>query len=191
MSADVQFIGGDRLRQVLQQLADRGSNAEPAMRSVSMTLLRESERIFAAQGKGVGLDEEWQPLSEVTKHRRALGNTRSGRQYGKNGKELKSYTAARSGLMQILVNTNNLVRSLTPAHSSRDARVTTSVEYAATMFYGAKQGQFGRDRRNHPLPWGDIPARRFLPLRGTGSDLRLTEPAERAVIENLMDYLRP
>ena len=36
--------------------------------------------------------------------------------------------------------------------------------YAGTHQFGAKQGQYGRDRRNHPIPWGDIPARPFLGL---------------------------
>lgn len=34
--------------------------------------------------------------------------------------------------------------------------------YAATQQFGARQGQFGRTRRNAPIPWGDIPARPFI-----------------------------
>ena len=40
--------------------------------------------------------------------------------------------------------------------------LSTNVEYAVVQQFGAKQGAFGRDKRNHPLPWGDIPARPFL-----------------------------
>lgn len=37
-------------------------------------------------------------------------------------------------------------------------------EYAAVHQFGAKQGEFGRTRRNAPIPWGDIPARPFIGL---------------------------
>jgi phage gpG-like protein len=45
---------------------------------------------------------------------------------------------------------------------SDQVTLSTNVEYAAVQQFGAKQGAFGRDKRNHPLPWGDIPARPFL-----------------------------
>lgn len=40
----------------------------------------------------------------------------------------------------------------------------SALEYSGVMQNGAKQGAFGRDKRNHPLPWGDIPARVWLGL---------------------------
>lgn len=42
--------------------------------------------------------------------------------------------------------------------------IGSSLEYSGVMQHGAKQGAFGRDSRNHPLPWGDIPARVWLGL---------------------------
>lgn len=42
--------------------------------------------------------------------------------------------------------------------------IGSSLEYSAVMQNGAKQGAFGKDKRNHPLPWGDIPARVWLGL---------------------------
>jgi phage gpG-like protein len=48
---------------------------------------------------------------------------------------------------------------------SRDSvEVGSALEYSAVMQHGAKKGAFGRDSRNHPIPWGDIPARVWLGL---------------------------
>ena len=38
----------------------------------------------------------------------------------------------------------------------------TNKKYAPTVNYGAKKGQYGRTSRNTPIPWGEIPARRFV-----------------------------
>lgn len=40
--------------------------------------------------------------------------------------------------------------------------VGSNLEYAGVMQTGAPQGAFGHDSRNHPIPWGNIPARVWL-----------------------------
>jgi phage gpG-like protein len=191
MQPEFKIIGSSELDAALRRVASSMEDASPAMRAVSLVLLRESERIFAQEGRGVGLDQEWAPLSEVTKHRRALMQS-GGRQYGKNGKQLPRYTSAAGGLMNILQVSGKLASSVTPTSSAHSAGLTTNRRYAATMFFGARQGQFGRDQRNHPLPWGDIPGRVFFPLRDIHSGgARLTEPAERSVLEVLMQHFVP
>jgi len=47
---------------------------------------------------------------------------------------------------------------------AQGVEVGSALEYSAVMQDGAKQGAFGNDSRNHPLPWGDIPARVWLGL---------------------------
>lgn len=47
---------------------------------------------------------------------------------------------------------------------AQGVEVGSGLEYSAVMQNGAKQGAFGRDSRNHPLPWGDIPSRVLLGL---------------------------
>lgn len=190
MSIEGEIIGAEALQSILRQLAQRSENPGPAMKSVAATLLRETERIFAQEGKGVGLDEAWQSLSEVTIHQRALAAS-GGRQHGKDGRELKRYSQAANGLMKILQRSSKLAASIEASSDSHEARLGTNRVYAKTMFYGAKKGQFGRDGRNHPIPWGDIPARPYFPVKGSSNNYQLTEPAGRAVIENLMDYLKP
>jgi phage virion morphogenesis protein len=46
----------------------------------------------------------------------------------------------------------------------------TNVEYAPPHQYGAEQGEFGRNSRGAPIPWGDVPARPFLPTEGLPED---------------------
>lgn len=190
MTFRTEIIGEDVLRAALRQLAERATDARPAMESVSQALLRETERIFDREGKGVGLARDWPALSEVTKHQRALAQSR-GRQYGKNGKELASYANAKSGVMKILQVSGKLAASIQPVANAHEAGLTTNRVYAGTMFFGAKKGQFGRDRRNHPLPWGDIPGRVFFPVKAEGNDFALTGTAERSVLEILERYLEP
>lgn len=166
MELKFRIVGGPQLQAALERVANNAHDASPAMRAISMVLLRESERIFAKEGRGVGLDQPWAPLSETTKKRRAA----------KSG----------AGRMKILQDTGKLVSSLTPTSTSNSASLTTNRVYAATMFFGAKQGEFGRDRRNHPLPWGNIHSRVFLPLRDIHSgSAKLTEPAENSMFEVL------
>ena len=41
--------------------------------------------------------------------------------------------------------------------------IGTNAKQAAMMNYGAKQGEFGKSKRNTPIPWGNIPPRQFMP----------------------------
>ncbi|KUJ73922.1 hypothetical protein AVO42_00430 [Thiomicrospira sp. XS5] len=43
-------------------------------------------------------------------------------------------------------------------------------KYAAVHQFGAKQGAFGRSKRNGPIPWGNIPARPFIGLAQQDED---------------------
>lgn len=48
---------------------------------------------------------------------------------------------------------------------SRDGVVVgSSLEYSRVMQEGAARGAFGTDSRDHPIPWGRIPARRWIDL---------------------------
>lgn len=190
MQPEFKIVGEAQLQAELRRIANTLEDASEPMRAVSLVLLRESERIFAQEGRGVGLDEDWAPLSDVTKHQRALAAS-GGRQYGKRGKELKSYSTAKGGLMKILQRSGKLASSVTPTSNSHSAGITSNRRYAAMMFFGAEQGQFGRDHRNHPLPWGNIPGRPFFPVRDIHGTPRLTERAERSVIAELLRYLQP
>lgn len=80
--------------------------------------------------------------------------------------ELSPVTVARRGSARPILQVSGILASSFQAESGADfARVTTNVPYATTQHFGAKKGQFGRNRRGSPIPWGDIPAR---PMVGVG-----------------------
>ena len=43
--------------------------------------------------------------------------------------------------------------------------IGTNLVYAGLHQNGARQGQFGRTRRNSPIPWGNVPARPYMPIQ--------------------------
>jgi phage virion morphogenesis protein len=61
-----------------------------------------------------------------------------------------------------LIGEGTLRDQIAYAEAGDTLTIFSTMEYAATQQFGAKQGAFGRTRRNAPIPWGDIPARPFL-----------------------------
>ncbi len=66
--------------------------------------------------------------------------------------------------------TSRLFNSILAVSSSNKAGVETNVVYARTFHYGAKKGQYGKTKRNSPIPWGDIQARNLFPLGALPQD---------------------
>lgn len=95
-----------------------------------------------------------------------LGFTESADPYGTPWLPLKN----RQG--QPLRDTGRLMNSITHRVTGNAVEIGTNVLYAPTHQFGAKQGAFGRTKRNGPIPWGDIPARPFFPdeVRGLPQD---------------------
>jgi len=87
----------------------------------------------------------WDDLSDTTKARRRKGKG--------------------SGSDQILNDTGVLKNSFTHNVSGDSVEVGTNLEYAATQQFGAKKGQYGKG-----APWGDIPARPFMPEESLPSE---------------------
>lgn len=93
--------------------------------------------------------------------------------YGNKWAALSAVTQAknkgrRSG-GEPLRDTGRLMASI--AHQMSDGGKTvsisaTNVKYANTHQFGARQGQYGRTKRNGPIPWGNVPARPFMPISG-------------------------
>jgi len=77
--------------------------------------------------------------------------------YGKPWQELKH----RDG--KPLNDTGRLKDSITYNIFGYSVEVGTNVEYAPTHQFGAKKGQYAKG-----VPWGDIPARPFLPTEEGG-----------------------
>lgn len=84
-----------------------------------------------------------------------------------------------------LIDSKSLVRYRLHYAAGRDAvAVGSSAVQSALLQFGAKRGQFGGGRRK--LPWGDIPARRYLPVTADG---RLDEAARSLILDTLRAHL--
>ena len=68
----------------------------------------------------------------------------------------------RQGSSKPLLDTGRLRNSIARAVGVRDVVIGTNVIYAGTHQFGARKGQYGRTKRNSPIPWGNVPARPFL-----------------------------
>jgi len=79
-----------------------------------------------------------------------------------------------------LIGEGTLRDQIAYAESGNILTIFSPMEYAATQQFGAKQGEFGRTRRNTPIPWGKIVARPFLGI---------SHEDEHMIIETISDYL--
>lgn len=113
-----------------------GANMTPITRALAGVLADIPERAFANQADPV-TGQAWAPLSPTTVKRR--------------------------GSATPILQVSGLLAGSIQSESGPDfARVTTATVYAPTHQFGAKKGAFGTTKRGRPIPWGDIPARRFL-----------------------------
>lgn len=148
-----------RIAAVFSELLDRGGDLRPALMSMG-----EDIRDFIAERFDLGSDPwgaPWAPLSAVT-----LSNPRR----GTNAQPLRD--------------TGRLANSIQVAVVGSDVLVGTNVPYAPVHQFGQPQGASGRTRRGGPIPWGDIPARAFFPIRGNEFD-----PPE-ALADELIETIR-
>ena len=97
---------------------------------------------------------------------------------------LSPVTEARRKAGKILSQSRQLRNSIQPDSTDTEASLSTSDPKAATHQFGAKQGQYGKSKRGGPLPWGDIPARPFLPMDENGN---LQREAQSAIYDDV-DY---
>ena len=127
------------LERVLHNAANHLTDTAPLMEDISRALLSETMMNFQFGGRPA-----WAGLSPLTIARR------------------------RGGAGAILQDTGELKRSIKASHTVDTATVGSNLKYAPTHQFGARQGEFGRSDRNTPLPWGDIPARPFIPMDKNG-----------------------
>ena len=127
------------LERVLHNAANHLTHTAPLMENISRQLVTETILNFDFGGRPA-----WAGLSPVTLARRAHGGG------------------------AILQDSGELKGSIKASHTVDTATVGSNLKYAPTHQFGARQGEFGRSDRNTPLPWGDIPARPFIPMDKNG-----------------------
>lgn len=146
-------IDNRAVNQALQDLAYGAENPRPALLAIGEDLVKSTKKRFSESVAPDGTP--WKPNTAATLKRKR-GN-------------------------QPLVGEGIMRDQISYAADMRGVTIFSSMIYAATQQFGASKGQFGRNRRNQPIPWGDIPARPFLGI--STSD-------EQMIIHNVSEYLR-
>jgi phage gpG-like protein len=129
------------------------------------------------------LDAVGQQLTEGVRQHIKDGQDWQGQPFAPNS----PLTIARKGSSKPLIDSGNMAAlRLYHRATATEVVVGNSAIQAAVLQFGAKQGAFGRSKRGGPLPWGDIPARPYLPITPGGD---LAPSARDVVVQTLMDYL--
>lgn len=137
-------VDDKRVRDALNNLADL--DMAEALGGIGETLLNNTRDRLEA---GVDVDgNPFAPLSPVTIKRK------------KKNKD------------KILIESGDLSRELAYqlVNGGTGLEFGSDRKYAAVHQFGAKQGAFGRTKRNGPIPWGNIPARPFIGLTAQDED---------------------
>ena len=136
-------LNGEAARKALREAAARLDDMPPVYNEIGEYLLEQRRARFRS-----GTDPEgkpWTPKRQSTMDRyKRLG-------YGTLNRPLIGPSKALSRQIQRIVSRDGVV-------------IGSSLAYARTMQEGAAKGAFGSDARGNPLPWGNIPARRWLDL---------------------------
>ena len=175
-----------QIRAALRRLSEKLDDLTPAMDRIGAYLANEARKTFIDARSPWGAP--WAPLKEATVARRRK----------------------RSNVP--LRDTGRLMNSIGHVASRHRVSVGTNVKYAPTHQFGAKKWEYGTRRvtqnvrahqrrvrgktqnvrahtrqRTLPIPWGDVPARPFLPIRDGRADLPERQAAY--VLDVLSDYL--
>jgi phage gpG-like protein len=152
-------IDDHEVLQALEELRRRTSNMTPAMHTIGQALMEGSrERIFS------GRDWTGQPFAPNS-----------------------PATLARKKGNKPLINEKTFVTSRLFYKASADSVIVgASADQAAVLQFGAKKGAFGATKRGAKIPWGDIPARRYLPIREDG---QLDDTARSLILDAIRAYL--
>lgn len=162
-----------------------GESPQGALAAIGEKMLEFTRERFASSTDPYG--EPWAPNTEVTLHtvltkvlQRSPKNFLKNGELSKKGADYKaSYLAGKKPLIGASKSLSTQLHKTVIGDNM--VTVSSTMIYAATQQFGAKQGEFGTDKRNHPIPWGDIPARAFFPTEEGG----LPEPLQQDISEVL------
>lgn len=135
---------------VLNELQRRLENWRPTMDRIGASVADRVRLTFVRGQDPWG--RTWKSLSEVTQTKRRKGSG--------------------SGSNKPLRDTGRLMNSISHRVTSNDSvDIGSDTVYAGTHQFGAAKGQYGLMRNGAPIPWGNIPARPFMPIRNNRAEL--------------------
>ena len=174
-------IDDREVRTALGALQARMGNLRPALDEVGEVLL---DRIMTRFARSQAPDgTPWAANSPTTLDRylSRFGGTRK-----KDGSLSKKGAARAAAKKPLIGESRTLSTSFFTRTDETSLTIGNPTKYAATHQFGAKRGEFGRTKRGSPIPWGNIPARPFLPITAQGELV----PAEReTILDIIADYL--
>jgi phage virion morphogenesis protein len=112
------------------------------------------------------MEEIGDELVKSTKKRFELSHGPDGRRWKPNAKStILALIRKKIGSVankKPLVVTGTLARTIFSEAKKTEVIIGSPMIYAGTQQFGAKKGEFGKTKRGGAIPWGDIPARKFL-----------------------------
>jgi phage gpG-like protein len=152
-------IDDSEVRQALEEMRRRIADMKPVMQTIGKALIEGSrQRIFSSR--------DW-----------------TGQPFAPNS----PVTLARKKGNKPLINTMTFVTNRLHYDANSDSVIVgSSAVQAAVLQFGAKKGAFGATKRGAKIPWGDIPARRYLPIN---QNEQLDDAARSMIIDAIRAYL--
>ncbi|GAD23878.1 phage virion morphogenesis protein [Acidovorax sp. MR-S7] len=153
----------------LHALVERGQNLQPLLKEIGEDQAEETKQRFASATDPDG--NAWAANKPVT-----LANYSALFARKKDGSLTKRSAEKLAGKKPGTGETRMLGTTINYQPQGDDAvGVGSPMVYAGTFHYGAKSGEFGfgmyaTRNGSFPIPWGDIPARRFLGMSQTGRE---------------------
>jgi len=160
----------------LHALVERGQNQQPLLKEIGEDQAEETKQRFATATDPDG--NAWAPNKELTlAHYSALfarkkddSLTKRSAQKLAGKKPGTGETKPGTGETRMLGTTINY-----QVNGDDAVGIGSPMVYAGTFHYGAKSGEFGfgiyaTRNGSFPIPWGNIPARRFLGLSQAGRE---------------------
>lgn len=132
------YVNDTDTRALINTLRERTADISPVVDALGQILVAGAQQRFVNQKDPDGVP--WKPLSPVTLSRRRKGG----------------------GGAEILRDTGRLMSGIQYDVTGGALSVFSPEVYARTHQLGARKGQYGRNKRGNPIPWGDVPQRRFL-----------------------------
>lgn len=161
--------------QAVNRLAQAAVSPTPALKAIGEMLLEQTGEAFSSSRDPWGVP--WAPNSPVTLARYLL--SRSGTVGKKTGQITAKGQKLLSGKKPLFGESQALSKSFHYAVSANDIWFGSNIIYAAMQHFGGKRVQF-------PNLWGDIPARRILPIDDQG---QLAPKASNGIVEIVNEYL--
>lgn len=165
-------IDDAEIKAAFVRLNQAGTDLRPLMQQAGEFLIETTKQRFETSTAPDGTP--WAPNAEIT-YLNLLDRYKSS--YSKKTGQISAAGSRRVvGKKPLIGESRALSTTINYRAGSDFLEIGSPMIYAGVHQFGAKQGAFGRSRRNGPIPWGDIPARPFLGL----SDLDRTTLLELA-----------